>query len=458
MRSISQEEVVATYDDLDAALTRVLDLPCDALSVPECLAMLQRCETIRRRLPAAEHPLINKIAEQADPTELGGKLPFALAQRLHITRGEASRRIDEAADLGPRRALTGEALPPLLTATAQAQRAGHLGSAHVHVIRTFLGQLPNWVDLPTREEAETDLARLGAQHRPDQLDKLADKMADCINPDGNFTDTDRTRRRGVIIGKQGADGMSKLSGWLTPEARATWDAVQAKLAAPGMCNPADPHPCVAGTPSQAAIESDTRNPGQRIHDGLHAALRAMLCSRDLGQHNGLPAAIIVSTTLAELEAAAGQALTSGGTLLPMSDVIRLASHARHYLRIFDNGNELALYHTKHIATPAQRIVLHARDRGCSFPDCDVPGYLTEVHHVTNFSQCHQTNIDDLTLACGPHHKLVTCGAWTTRKRKDGTTEWITTAHLDNGQARTNRYFHPEKLLRDNNNNDDEDDP
>lgn len=86
--------------------------------------MLQRCEKIRRRLPAAEHPFINKLADQTDQTELGGKLPFALAERLHISRGEASRRIHEAADLGPRRTLTGQPLPPLLTATAAAQRAG----------------------------------------------------------------------------------------------------------------------------------------------------------------------------------------------------------------------------------------------------------------------------------------------------------------------------------------------
>jgi hypothetical protein len=33
--------------------------------------------------------------------------------------------------------------------------------------------------------------------------------------------------------------MSPINGYLTPEARATIDAVFAKLAAPGMCNPAD---------------------------------------------------------------------------------------------------------------------------------------------------------------------------------------------------------------------------
>ena len=69
--------------------------------------------------------------------------------------------------------------------------------------------------------------------------------------------------------------MSPISGYLTPEARATLDAVFAKLAAPGMCNPDDIEPCVSGTPSQAAIQGDTRSAGQRNHDALLAAARAL---------------------------------------------------------------------------------------------------------------------------------------------------------------------------------------
>ena len=53
-------------------------------------------------MPAVEHPLINQLSEQADATELGGKLAPALANRLRITRAEASRRIHDAADLGER--------------------------------------------------------------------------------------------------------------------------------------------------------------------------------------------------------------------------------------------------------------------------------------------------------------------------------------------------------------------
>jgi hypothetical protein len=457
MPSSSREEIATAFDALHAAVDRLLGLSFDVLTTPELLAMLEQLEHEARRLPVPGHELINQLGRQAAPIELGGKLAHALANRLRITRADAKRRIDEAAELGPRHGLTGEPLPPLLEHTAAAQRAGELGRDHVAVIRRFERQLPGFVDAPTRASAEADLATYAAKFRPEQIATLAEKISDCLNPDGVFTDADRARRRGLTLGKQGSDGMSPLTGWLTPEARATLEAVWAKLAAPGMANPEDPAPTVDGTPSQQAIDSDSRSAAQRQHDGLAAGLRALLGSGELGQHNGLPASIIVSTTLRDLEAAAGQGLTGGGSLLPMSDVIRLSRHAHHYLAIFDKGKAIGLYHTKRLASPGQRIVLYAKDRGCTHPGCDVAGYYCEVHHTVEYTKCRRTHIDELTLGCGGHHPLAKPGGWTTRKNAAGDTEWIPPPHLDHGQPRVNTFHHPEKLLRDDK-DDDGDDP
>lgn len=441
MSCSGRDRIGAVLDRVDAAVDELLGLRFDTLTTPERLRVLERIERVARRLPVPGHDLINQIACQASPDELGGKLAHALAARLHITRGDARRRIDEAADLGARRAVTGEELPARLAATAARQRDGRIGREHIAVIRRFDRQLPGFVDPATREQAEADLADGAARFRPEQLARLAEHLADCLNPDGNFTDTDRANRRGITLGRQGADGMSSLAGWLTPELRATLEAVWAKLAAPGMANPEDENPTVDGTPAQGTIDADHRSPAQRQHDALTAGLRALLASGELGQHNGLPTSIIVTTTLADLEAAAGHGLTGGGTLLPISDVIRLARHAHHYLAVFEQGRALGLYHTKRLASPGQRIVLYARDRGCSHPDCSVPGYYCEVHHATDYAQCRRTDIDDLTLRCGPHHGLITSGDWVTRRRRDGTIETIPPPHLDHGQPRINRYHH-----------------
>jgi Domain of unknown function (DUF222) len=133
----------------------------------------------------------------------------------------------------------------------------------------------------------------------------------------------------------------------------------------------------------------------------------------------------------------------------MPTVIKMASHAYHYLTIFDKdtGRALHLGRTRRIASADQRIVLHARDRGCTRPGCTVAGANCQVHHAEkDWADGGQTNVDDLTLGCPKDNRSVKPGGWTTRKRKDGRTEWIPPPHLDSGQSRVNDYHHPENYL------------
>ncbi len=75
------------------------------------------------------------------------------------------------------------------------------------------------------------------------------------------------------------------------------------------------------------------------------------------------------------------------------------------------------------------------------------GYQCQVHHAScDWVDGGRTDVDALTLACGPHNRLVAPGGWRTRKRKDGRTEWIPPPELDAGQARTNRYHRPQRYL------------
>lgn len=449
-------EILTALDDLEAAWDKLASLPVETLSAPQVLAVLDRLERHRRRQPAFEHTLVAQVQSQATPRDLGAKSWRAvLSQRLGISGSDARRRLAEAADLGPRRTLTGGPLEPALSGTAAAQARGEIGAEHVGLIRDFMAALPVEIDPGTAEAAEAQLAGLAGGLTPEGLRTVARQLLGYLDPDGTPDDErEHARRRGLTLGPQGLDGMSRLTGWLTPALRAALDALLAKLAAPGYANPDDDTPCVDGRPAQAQIDADTRSTAQRQHDALGAVCQAMLASGTLGRHNGLPVTIVATTTLAELSAAAGVAYTGGGSRLPIPTLIRMAAAGAHpYLVLFDDPRKVRLYYgrRRRTASPGQRLALYAWDRGCTKPGCTAPPNQTQVHHAErDWQHGGTTDIDQLTLACGCDNRLVDDSptGWTTRKRlRDNRTEWIPPPHLDRGQPRVNLYHHPEEILR-----------
>ncbi|KLO32165.1 hypothetical protein ABH37_09980 [Mycobacterium haemophilum] len=91
---VDREAITAAFDALDAAVDGVVALDVDALCAREWLVLLERCERVRRRIPAVEHPMINQLARQATPEELGGTLSHAIAEWTLISRAEATKRIE----------------------------------------------------------------------------------------------------------------------------------------------------------------------------------------------------------------------------------------------------------------------------------------------------------------------------------------------------------------------------
>jgi hypothetical protein len=91
---VDREDVLAALATLDSAVDTVEGLPWAALTAPELLAVLGRLEITARRLPALGFAVINRLAAQASPVELGGtSLADVLVSRLRISRGEAHRRV-----------------------------------------------------------------------------------------------------------------------------------------------------------------------------------------------------------------------------------------------------------------------------------------------------------------------------------------------------------------------------
>src|SRR6185295_19082384 len=107
---------------------------------------------------------------------------------------------------------------------------------------------------------------------------------------------------------------------------------------------------------------------QHLHDAFAWGLGTAMASGQLGTHRGLPVTVIVTTTLADLEAAAAAAAdpslpmpaparTGGGSFLPMRSLIRLAAGKIHYLAVFENHSARPHYlgRSRRLASADQRI-------------------------------------------------------------------------------------------------------
>ncbi|MBU8823161.1 HNH endonuclease signature motif containing protein [Mycolicibacterium goodii] len=446
--------VGATIAALKAAIADVLALPYGALSEAELLDVCAGLQDVRNLTPAAEHRAIAALCEQTTPAALGAKSWREVLQaRLGISGKEANRRCADALELGPRISLTGEVLAPKREHVAAAQAGGWLTPAHITELLTFFKKCPDWISLEQQSRLEERLVAGAVGASPETVRQAADHALYLLDQDGPVPPEDVCKStRGITFGRQQPDGSYTVRGNVTAEFKAAFEPIEEKLGAPGMCNPADPNPCISGTPSQEQIDNDDRTVAQRRHDAMLTALHQLLATKDLGHINGLPATLLITTTLQELEKGAGVVVSAGGTKLPMADLIRLASQAHHYLAVYDEHTGIPLYlgRARRTASAGQRLAIWGRDRGCSRPGCTASGYRCQAHHAnTDYADGGLTDADALTLACPSDNRSVGPTKWKTRINDQGRCEWIPPELLDRGQQRVNTYHHPQTYLKDN---------
>ena len=107
---------------------------CDLASLTraELVAVLDEYEALLCQLPSVGHRLLAQLQATTTSQEMGAKTwNEVLRIRWRLSTTEASRRLGEAAELGPRRTLTGDPLPAMLPVVAAAQGAGLITADHV---------------------------------------------------------------------------------------------------------------------------------------------------------------------------------------------------------------------------------------------------------------------------------------------------------------------------------------
>jgi uncharacterized protein DUF222 len=448
---LQQDEIRAALDAVDAGYARLRAARSDSVGNAFRVEVAERLETQHRINRGQMYRVFGEIAEPPDGPDdpnlpAGTVMSKLLWQRLRITTAEVKHRMKIAARIRPRQTPIQPELPAELPHLAAAVEQGVVDDDHIDAICKALDVLPSVVTETKRDKAERNLVRHATNQDAKFVTQIGKRIADHLNPDGLYDENDRARRRGLTMGPQGPDGMSRLSGWVDPEARAYFEAVNAAVR-PGRHRPdSDEH---------EEVEPDTRSAPQRLHDAVKLGLRAAIASGEYGQHRGLPVTVIVTTTLSELNQAAHAihdptvpmpppARTGGGSAIPMRDLIRMATNSIHYLAVFEDHTNRPLYlgRTKRVASADQRIICYARDRGCTRPNCLEPGYHCEVHHDPPWRAGGNTDADCLFFGCGPDHTLESKGLLETKVTETGRLAWTD----GTGPPEVNLAHHPDELL------------
>src|SRR3954447_9901117 len=124
-------DVSAAIAALQADVDGLLAVPVEGLAPIELTSALEAVEVQRRRLEAVDQRLLAAASAAGVAASLGqpGLAPV-LTSLLRVDAREARARVGRAVDRGPRRALSGEPLEPLLPVVADAvERGGGVGGA-----------------------------------------------------------------------------------------------------------------------------------------------------------------------------------------------------------------------------------------------------------------------------------------------------------------------------------------
>ena len=447
---------------LDAAVDTLFALDPLSLNDTELLGVLDGIDRATRRMPAARDPHLAEALTRGIPRRLGDRTTSAfLRRRWQLSAGEAHTWAEGAELFAPQRSLSsGEVLPSRLPILGAARAEGRVSAMQTRIITDLLHRLPACVDSDDRRKAEAIMVAEAKHRDPDRLARSGQRLLDLLDPDGHYKDPDEVKkRRGLSLGRE-KDGLTPLTGQLDAWTAAALRSVLEPLANPTRAtrdgdggDPGDSNDRQAGTSDAAhpgdgcqhGTPADTRTTPQRLHDALREALEMLLGSDGLPKQGGLPATILVVTTLADLEARTGYASTAHGGLVPVADVIRHATKAKIVDIVVDDlGNPLFLGRARRLASLQQRLALIARDRGCVIPHCDVPATRTEVHHLIPWAGGGRTDVDSMTLLCGHHHDRVE--DWIL-KLHNGRVSCTAPPWIDPSQTpAVNDYFHDPPLF------------
>ena len=116
-----------------------------------------------------------------------------------------------------------------------------------------------------------------------------------------------------------------------------------------------------------------------------------------------------------LAAAQTLPVTGDGLDLPPGVVRRLACDAEVIpVLLGAHGEVLDVGRATRTVTVPIWNALVVRDRHCAFPGCHQPPVMCHAHHIRHWADHGETELDNLLLLCGHHHRVIHHTPWEIR--------------------------------------------
>ncbi len=300
--------------------------------------------------------------------------------------------------VAPRRALTGEVLPPRCPATAAGLAAGAIGPPQLRVIAETMAAVPDSTSVADRDWAEAHLAEWAPRLDPTALSRLGTRVLAYLDPDGPDPATDEApAASGALRLRDRRHGGVGFEGWLDGEHGPALRELIEQLA--------KPRPAADHIPDPRGVEQRQADALIEICDLARAAEAAPTAA-------GEPPHLTITLDLNMLIDGIGAAALDYGSFLPAGEARRWACDAKIIPMVLRGDSEpLDVGRAMRTVPTAVRRALVVRDRGCSYPGCGRPPSHCAAHHVRHWVDGGDTSVENCCLLCEYHHRVVHNTGW-----------------------------------------------
>ncbi len=161
------------------------------------------------------------------------------------------------------------------------------------------------------------------------------------------------------------------------------------------------------------------------HDASRADALVAVCSTSIGADADPDRATIgVHVDARVLAGQTGMAELDNATAIAMETAQRLACDSRWYIVVDGpDGIPLGIGRVSRSIPPYLAREIRHRDGGCRFPGCERKLW-TNIHHQQPWAEGGRTDMNNLLVLCGPHHRLVHEGNWEVRGDPNDVLEFV----------------------------------